>query len=91
MPVPTSTRQHLEDHLGQAEFDLNVASNFECLAGTPAHHAVRAALAQVAEARTWVRENLAPTQAIALPIEAFSLSPAERHRLILRRMARLRP
>ena len=28
--------------------------NFECLKGTPAHDSVRAALAQVGQARTWV-------------------------------------
>ena len=54
MPVPPSTRQHLDDHLGQAEFALKVAMNFECLKGTPAHDSVRAALAQVGQARTWV-------------------------------------
>ena len=48
MPVPPSTRKHLDDHLGQAEFALNVALNFDCLKGTPAHDHVRAALAQVA-------------------------------------------
>jgi len=59
MPVAPSTRSQLDDHLGQAEFALKVASNFDCLKGTPAHEAVRAALARVAEARTWVRTRLA--------------------------------
>lgn len=58
MPVAPSTRSHLDDHLGQAEFALKVVANFDCLKGTPAHEAVRAALAGVAEARTWVRERL---------------------------------
>ena len=58
MPVAPSTRSHLDDHLGQAEFALKVSANFECLKDTPAHAAVRAALAQVAEARRWVREGL---------------------------------
>ena len=58
MPVAPSTRSHLDDHLGQAEFALNVAANFDCLKNTPAHEAVRAALARVAEARGWVREQL---------------------------------
>ena len=62
MPVHPSTRQYLDDHLGQAEFALRVATNFECLKGTPAHENVRAALAQVAQARTWVREKLAVEQ-----------------------------
>ena len=58
MPVAPSTRSHLDDHLGQAEFALKVSANFECLKDTPAHAAVRAALARVAEARRWVREGL---------------------------------
>ena len=53
MPVAPSTRSHLDDHLGQAEFALKVSANFECLKDTPAHAAVRAALARVAEARSW--------------------------------------
>ncbi len=59
MPVDPSTRSHLDDHLGQAEFALQVAANFDCLKDTPAHEAVRVALARVAEARGWVREQLA--------------------------------
>ena len=59
MPVDSSTRSHLDDHLGQAEFALKVSANFVCLKNTPAHAAVRAALARVAEARSWVRERLA--------------------------------
>ena len=58
MPVAASTRSHLDDHLGQAEFALKVAANFDCLKNTPAHDSVRAALAGVAEARTWVRQQL---------------------------------
>jgi hypothetical protein len=59
MPVDPSTRSHLDDHLGQAEFALQVAANFDCLKDTPAHEAVRVALARVAEARGWVRARLA--------------------------------
>ena len=59
MPVDPSTRSHLDDHLSQAEFSLKVAANFDCLKDTPAHEAVRAALARVAEARGWLRERLA--------------------------------
>lgn len=58
MPVAASTRQYLDSHLGQAEFALKIASNFACLQGTPAHDQVRAALAQVAGARIWVKEKL---------------------------------
>lgn len=58
MSVHPSTRRQLYDHLGQAEFSLKVASNFECLAGTPASAAVQAALAEVTRAREWVRTKL---------------------------------
>jgi hypothetical protein len=67
VPVHPSTRQHLNDHPGQAEFALKVAMNFECLTGTPAHDSVRAALAQVGRARTWVREKLAVEPATVKP------------------------
>lgn len=67
MPVAPSTRSHLDDHLGQAEFALKVSANFECLKDTPAHAAVRAALARVAEARRWVREGLAIEQPAMKP------------------------
>ena len=59
MPVDSPTRWHFDDHLAQAEFALKVAANFDCLKDTPAHEAVRVALARVAEARGWVRERLA--------------------------------
>ena len=59
MPVDSSTRWHFDDHLGQAEFALKVSANFVCLKNTPAHAAVRVALARVAEAPSWVRERLA--------------------------------
>ena len=58
MPVDSFIRSHLDDHLGQAEFALKVASNFDGLKNTPAHKAVREALTRVAEARGWVREQL---------------------------------
>lgn len=67
MPVDPSIRSHLDDHLGQAEFSLKVASNFDCLKDTPAHYAVRAALARVAEARRWVREGLAAERPVVRP------------------------
>ena len=63
MSVHPSTRRQLYDHLGQAEFSLKVASNFECLAGTPASAAVQAALAEVTRAREWVRTKLAVSYA----------------------------
>jgi hypothetical protein len=91
MPVAPSTRQHLDDHLGQAEFALQVAANFDCLKGTPAHEAVRAALARVAEARGWVREMLVVETAAAKPVEPAYQTVATQRRIIHRRMARLAP
>ena len=67
MPVAPSTRSHLDDHLGQAEFALKVSANFDCLKDTPAHEAVRVALTRVAEARSWVREQLAVERAMVKP------------------------
>lgn len=70
MPVDSSTRWHFDDHLGQAEFALKVSANFDCLKNTPAHAAVRAALARVAEARSWVRERLAVERPTMKPAQA---------------------
>ena len=70
MPVDSSTRWHFDDHLGQAEFALKVSANFDCLKNTPAHAAVRAALARVAEARCWVREGLAVERPAMKPSQA---------------------
>ena len=70
MPVAPSTRSHLDDHLGQAEFALKVSANFDCLKNTPAHEAVRAALARVAEARSWVRERLTVASPAMKPYQA---------------------
>jgi hypothetical protein len=84
VPVHPSTRQHLDDHLGQAEFALKVAMDFECLKGTPAHEHVRAALAQVAQARTWVKERLAveqPKMEAKLPLIGQGLPLTRRERL----------
>lgn len=91
MGVDPSTRRHLDDHLGQAEFALKVAANFECLRGTPAHEAVRAALSEVATARTWVGTQLQvspPFFGTAVPAYA---SVAERRRIVHRRTAGIRP
>lgn len=90
MAVPASTRQQLNDHLGQAEFSLNVAANFECLKGTPALDNVRKAMAQVALARIYVREQLSMLSVRVRP-EVAELAPGERHRVIQRRMGRLAP
>ena len=91
MAVAPSTRSHLDDHLGQAEFALNVASNFDCLKGTPAHESVRAALARVVDARGWVKQKLAVEPPAMKPTEPISLSVAERRRIVTRRMAHLAP
>lgn len=89
MPVAPSTRSHLDDHLGQAEFALKISANFDCLKDTPAHEAVRAALARVAEARRWVREQLATKTPAVKPADLAYQTVAERRRLVHRRMARL--
>ena len=91
MSVSSHTAQHIDDHLVQAEFALKVASNFDCLKGTPAHDAVCVALAQVVEAKSWVRQNLAEKRSVLAPAEPARISPAEQHRIIQRRMARLAP
>lgn len=91
MPVPPSTRQHLDDHLGQAEFALKVAANFDCLKGTPAHESVRAALARVAEARDWVRQQLAVETPVVKPADLACQSIRARRGIVHRRMARLVP
>jgi hypothetical protein len=91
MGVDPSTRRNLDDHLGQAEFALKVAANFECLRGTPAHEAVRAALAEVATARTWVGTRLQTTQPFAGPVVPAYASVAERRRIVHRRMAGMKP
>ncbi len=91
MPVSPATRQHLDDHLGQAEFALKVVANFGCLKDTPAHESVRAALAQVAEARNWVRERLAVEAPAMQPAEHAYESVAARRRIVHRRMARIAP
>lgn len=91
MPVAPSTRQHLDDHLGQAEFALQVAANFACLKDTPAHESVRAALAQVAAARAWVGASLAVANPLMKPAEPAYQSAGERRRIVNRRLARLAP
>lgn len=65
MNLHRSTPAQLNDHLGQAEFSLKVAANFDCLKGTPAHQQVCEALAQVALARTHVREQIATERPLA--------------------------
>ena len=91
MAVAPSTRQHLDDHLGQAEFALNVAANFDCLKGTPAHYSVRTALARVAEARRWMRGELAVSGAGMRPAEPAYRTVGERRRIVHRRLAGLAP
>jgi hypothetical protein len=91
MAVHPSTRSHLDDHLGQAEFALQVAANFACLKGTPAHESVRAALARVAEARAWVGATLNVERPAVKAVISASLTVAEQHRIVTRRVARLAP
>ena len=75
MPVAPSIRSHLDDHLGQAEFALKLAANFDCLKSTPAHEAVRAALARVAEARAWVGAKLAVDSPAMKPAGSAGQTP----------------
>lgn len=91
MPVAPSTRQSLDDHLGQAEFALKVATNFACLQGTPAHESVRAALAQVETARKWARTKLEVEVPAVQPVEQAYATVAAHRRIVHRRMARLAP
>lgn len=91
MSVGSSIRSHLDDHLGQAEFALKVAANFDCLKDTPAHEAVRVALARVAEARSWVRERLTMATPAVRPADLAYQTVAERRRIVHGRMARLAP
>lgn len=56
MPVQPSTRWYLDNQLQQAEFALKVASNFACLADTPALESIRAALGNIGEARNWAHK-----------------------------------
>lgn len=91
MPPSRSIPQHVADHLGQAEFSLKVAANFDCLKGTPAHDAVRAALARVDEAKIWVQRNLPAEHTAAHLAAPVTLAGREGHRIVRRRMARLAP
>ena len=86
-----STRQCLDDHLGQAEFSLKVSRHFACLAGTPAEASIVAALARVQEARRWVSEGMTIRSAVEPRAEVASLSARERRQIVNRRLARLAP
>ncbi len=91
MGVHPSTQRQLEDHLGQAELSLKVAASFECLKGTPAQEFLRAALAQVAEARKNVRTTLQVSQpGVGPPLPAYE-SLAQRRRIVQHRMSGLAP
>lgn len=91
MPIHPSTRQILYDHLSQAEFALKVASNFDCLQGTPAHESVRAALARVAAARNWVQAKLAVESPAIKPADQAYETVTARRRIVHQRMAKLAP
>lgn len=86
-PVHPHTKLRLLNHLSQAEIDLRVAAQFECFRATPAHQAVRAALARIEEARHWADKNVP----VELPAVQPTLSAREQHRAVQRRMARLAP
>ena len=72
------------EHLDKGAFELRVATNFEALKSTPAHDSLKAALAQVEQARTWVRECLdvdTPNQKSALPPVGEGLPLTRKERL----------
>ena len=78
MAVHPTIRKAIVEHLDKAAFELRVATNFEALKATPAHDSLKAALAQVEQARTWVREGLdvdAPKLEAALPPVGQGLPP----------------
>jgi hypothetical protein len=77
----------LLNHLSEAEIELRVAAQYECLQATPAHDSVRAALAQVKEAREWISTKLAVEVSGPKPV----LTARQTHQAIQRRMARLAP
>lgn len=43
------------DHLVAADFELRVASGFECIKGTPAHDNLKSAVQQAQLALAWVK------------------------------------
>jgi hypothetical protein len=86
-PVHPHAKLRLLNHLSQAEIDLRVAAQFECLQATPAHQKVRAALAGIKEARQWLKEKLLVEPAAP----QAALSPREQHRVVHRRMGKLAP
>ncbi|MDI1343769.1 MAG: hypothetical protein PSV22_06680, partial [Pseudolabrys sp.] len=62
-----------------------------CLQGTPAHDQVRAALAQIASARVWVKEKLPVIQPAMKSASPACATTAERRQIVHRRMSRLSP
>lgn len=86
-PVHPDTKRRLLAHLSQAEIELRGAAQFECVQATPAHETVRAALARIGKAVTWLKTNL-PVEPMA---HEFALTPRERYRVVRRRMAKLAP
>lgn len=44
------------DHLVAADFELRVASGFDCIKGTPAHDNLKSAVQQAQCALAWVRK-----------------------------------
>lgn len=67
MAATPVTQKSVIDHLTAADFELRVAAGFECLKNTPAHDSLKAAVAQVAIAREWVREKMAVEQPAMTP------------------------
>ena len=67
MAVHPAIREHVETYLANAEFALRVVSHTGCVQNTPALEHVKAALAEVGQARAWVRQGL--------PVNPIELNP----------------
>lgn len=84
MAVHPTIRKAIVEHLDKGAFELRVATNFDALKATPAHDSLKAALAQVEQARTWVRECLdvdTPKPKAALPMVGEGLPLTRKERL----------
>lgn len=86
-PVHPNHRLRLLNHLSEAEIDMRVAAQYECLKATPAHDAVRAALVRVQEAKEWITTHLT----VELPAPKPTMTARQQHQAVQRRMARLTP
>jgi hypothetical protein len=82
--VHPTIRKAILEHLDKGAFELRVATNFDAIKATPAHDSLKAALAQVEQARVWVRECLdvdGPKPAQQLPPVGEGLPLTRKERL----------